>query len=474
MDAKEKRTLAIDLLTHPFPMSNRQIAQICQLSPVAIGRYKKLLETEGIENALLDGRVRSGRRISYADAYKHIEAIKTKCPRFGGREIWAILVGELKLAPDTVPSIGRIDGYLSERRMIVKVPRTGKADKAQYLQDPADSPLARVGMDYTYPFHVGKNNYKFGVLSIRDWYSGAVYSEAFPQKREEEHFMHGLEPATMAGVYVRFVQTFGIPRVLVLDNGAGQITSGGWLPEIARYCLHFGTIVEWEPYGRPWKNGAIERWNRDLQKWYAEHRTSFKNMTEAFVGVKHRTQFIMNYWKRIQLGDETVRDYCATKANESFYYRPTPIEDGPLFAEPLGRHGFENPGIIRMMRTVETDGYVQLHGSDFMHIQEQLAGGYVRIEFEVKPNNQMGNGTVKDGHGDVVATFKHYIECNRPTGERLVPQETVKLLTYSGNADTRTERFDQELHNRQVETHMKRARAAEVYKQTKSNNRYAK
>lgn len=462
-DGKDKRLLALKLLTQPFPPSDSTIARITGLNRSTVGRLRKTLEDKGVEYASKDRRKENGRKTVFAKAWARIEELKKAFPRYGGRELWCYLVGEEGWQTEELPAVSSIDDRLSSQKMTVK-PMTGKTDKRHYLQEPAENLLDRCGMDSVYPFTTNRG-LKFQVVDIRDWVSGAVYAEPFLINLKDA-YMTGLDQRAFAGVFLRFVTHIGIPKVLVLDNGAGQVSQGGWLPEIARWAINLGTIVEWEPYGRPWKSGVIERWHRDIQKWWADQRGAVSGIDEAFGMARKRALFVTKHWPRRQLGNKTAAQVMAIRD-----WPCTGEEAGPLRVDPLGKMGIQQVGYVRMQREVEQGGFVQLHGNDGLHVSDMLVGGYVRVEFEVRPGGEPGVGTVRDGKGEVVATFQHYMECNRPEFSPLVVN--VKHYMYASEKDVRAN-YSQDVHNKEIERVMKRARAKGVYEQTGSTHEYQK
>ncbi len=461
-DRKGKRLSALRLLTEPFPPSDAKVAAAVGLERTTVWRLRKMLEEKGIEYAGKDGRARNGRKVLYGKAYARIEELKRQNPRYGGRELWFYLTGEEGFAESELPCIASIDAYLSNKKMTNK-PLTGKTDKRHYLTDYTKEPLSRVGCDTVYPFRC-KHGQQFQVLSFRDYWTGAVYCEPFPYNLKTA-FMDGLDQRAFAGSFLRFVSHIGVPHVLVLDNGAGQITAHGVLPEIARWCINLGVIMEWEPYGRPWKNGASERWNRDLLKWWGDLGSTVKSLEEGFKLIRQRALSVTRRWPRKQLGNRP--------ASSVIPVRDWPVEGleaGWLRCEPLGRQGLIQDGVLRMQREVEQNGFVQLHGNDHMFVSDMLVGGYVRVEFQVRADGQPSVGSVRDGKGNLVATFQHYMNAERPQGTPLVVN--VKNYMFAGDNDVRRQNFSQDVHNAEIHRAMKRQRASSVYTATGSVNPY--
>ncbi len=444
----DKRALVCKLLTDPFPPTNARIAVIAEVSERTVIRLKQQLQNLGVEY-VPDGRARSGRRTVFDKAWTRIEELKKQNPRYGGRELWAYLVGEGEFREDELPSVGRIDGWLSERKLTVKVARTGKTDKLPYLQEPVTAPLDRVGMDGVYPFLTRSGAQKLQCVDVRDWYSGAVYIEPFPYFNPQQAYMVGLDQRAFAGVFLRFVDHIGLPKVLVLDNGLGQIIDRGHLPQIARFALELGVTVEWEPYGRPWKSGAVERWHRDLQKWYADRKSEATTIQKAAAMLKGRANFVNHHWPRRQFNNQPAARHMTIK--------PIKTDEPALYPEAMGMGELSRPGIVRMQRTVETGGLVQLHGNEYFRVSDLLVGGYVRISFQVQPRAQLGIGTVEDGKGNVVATFQHHVDAPRPDGWNCLVNN-VKLIQFHGEGDCRGN-WSQSMHDEQVRRIMKRDRA---------------
>jgi len=109
---------------------------------------------------------------------------------------------------------------------------------------------------------------------------------------------------------------------------------------------------------------------------------------------------------------------------------------------------------------------VKIHGNDQLFVSDMLIGGYVRVDFHIRPLGEHGIGTVYDGKGRVVGTFKHQMECKRDNTGRLVYD--YNAVGYADDQDVRGGFIDQQKYNRMVERAQKNQRSRSDYEQTGS------
>jgi hypothetical protein len=443
--AKDKRLQCVHFLCQPETFSDAEIARRVGVDRKSVGRYRKELLEKGIEQAIIDGRVRSGRKTLYEKAYKRIEELKGQFPRYGGRELWVYLADVEGFDVEDIPCQTSIDRYLSEKKLTHPV-KQHERNTGFWLNDKVETHLDRVGMDEKYPFYLADGR-RYKVLDMRDNHSGITYGEPFAYDFTQ-HDQRGIDDLTFASVYMQWCQHVGIPKVLVLDNG-GQTINHSWLPEIARFCIEQGTTLDWEPYGTPQQNAHIERWHREIEKRWLDVRKSFHKMEDGFRWMREQCWRESAVYPRHNLGQCPPASRFPIRKWE-FAERTLP----DLTA--IGKRGLTKSGLVRMHRRVESQGLTQLHGEEFILLSPALTGGKVRIDFFVKPGGEPGEGTVITQHGEIVATFNHRIECGVKAGERLVYD--VKTYAYEGGEDARTG-FSQDMYNEKMVRFHKNARS---------------
>lgn len=463
-DNQSKRAQVLHWLLQPFRPTYERIAELTGVSERTVIRYAQKLQSDGLDQALTDGRINSGRRSTFTQAWERITEIKQQYPAYGGREIWAILTGLEGWPADGLPSYSRIDGYLSEQGLCHK--KEGpKNDTKHYLQKPADHFNARVGMDGKYPF-VTPRGHRIYTVNCYDWFSGAVYTETFPMGRWDPGY-RPLDQIAWTGVLYRYINHIGQPEVLVMDNGAGQIPQDGTLPQVCRHAIELGVVVEYEPYGRPWKSGAVERYHGDLDKEWSMRKHEATSLEQGMRILRNRAWFRCAAFPRRQLHGKTV--------TQSFPIVPWPLDGedaGPIPVEPIAKGGISKWGHIRCQRIVEQNGFCQLWGNDHVFLSDMLTGGYVRFDFAVAPHGEPGLGEVRDGKGELVATFEHYMDCQRPPHAKLT--YNLVLHTYQGEGCDRVQNWNQEQENAFQHKMRKGRRAKEAYNQTGTVNPYDK
>lgn len=455
--ALQARAQIAHLLTSGLSLSDSAIASDVGCSRSTVLRVRKQLETEGSAIALTDGRSRNRRASRHEEFWKLIDDMKVKYGTWGGRQMFMHCITELAMNPDEIPSISRIEGYLSAKGM-VGVKTTAKTDRKPYYMEDYKKPMVRVGMDVQ-TIAPDASGDSVAVISCIDFYTRAVYCEVLPYTHQEAHYL-GLSSARFTNVFVKFCQAFGVPDVLVLDNGQGQITTNGGLPAIARFALSIGVRVEWEPYGRPWRNGAVENWHRHSQRWWESVRLSCKTVPECQRAWRQHAWRYTSVWPQRKFGNQSAAamlEIC----------NPWPFDQDAdaIYQQDIVEVGNLEPGgIISMQRMVETGGYVKLHGNDFMHVPGMMIGGYVRIDFVLGGHGQPGMGTVYSGKGEVVMTFKHRFACKKKKGQAL----TYDFLgqRYELEGDERVKFFDQASYNRDQEKWHKNPRSRNDYTQT--------
>ena len=446
---KDKRLQCLKMLTEPFPKSDAEIARQVGCDRSSVGRYRKELLEKGVEFAMVDGRKNSGRRVVYEKAYVRLEELKKQFPRSGGRDLWVYLTDTEGWSVEDVPSIGRIDSWLSCQKLTHPVKRVEK-NTGFWLTDKVETFLDRVGMDEKFPFYTA-NGRRWKLCDLRDCHTGIVYGEPFAWDYQAQD-QRGMDSLSFAQVYLKFVEHCGVPRHLVLDNGPGQVIQDGWLPEIARYAIEKGSILEWEPYGTPTQNAHVERWHREIEKRWLNVRSTIYRMEEAQAWCRRE------HWKE-----------CAVYPRWNLSRRPPaslfPVrswgfsnEDCPLpDVQRIGKAGLSRDGIVRMHRRVETGGLTQLHGEEYIRLSDGLVGGKVRIDFCVRPGGEHGEGNVIAAHGEIVATFKHRVDCGCKRDERLVYD--VKTYGYAGGEDCRVKNFSQDMYDEKMEKAHKNKRS---------------
>lgn len=454
-----KRQTVIDLLLCGAPLSDGLIALQCGVCRRTVLRLRHSLRDEGAHVALTDNRKDNGSEARYKRFWERFRALKEQFPGYGGRALWFEIQRSGEFQDDEMPVIGTCEEWLSRHEM-VSPPRTAHTDKRPYYMDDYYKPMVRIGMDCQTVSPFGRNE-EIMIVSVIDFYTRAVYSEAFPWNTSDTH-VRGVREETFAGVLLRFLGAFGIPKVLVLDNGGGQSTQSGWISQVARTAMEYGLRVEWEPYGRPWRNGAVENWHRHSQRMWDYARHEIKSFSQA-----------ATWWRKLawdyttQWPQRKFKDKAAVAALQQCVQWPM---DGPnagpiaVIGEEKGSH--EWSGTISFQREAESNGYVKLHGNDHLFVQSMLIGSYVRVDCVVMPRGEAGVGTVYDGKGNVVATFKHRFQCFRKQGESLIYD--MNYVRYAAEGDVREVFYDQQARNREQERAHKNLRSKSDYEQTGS------
>lgn len=454
LSAKDKRQKAIDLLLSGSKLSDGAIALQCGLHRNSVLTLRKKMRQGGQELALSDGRENNGSEAKYNKFWDKILELKAVDEQAGGREIWTKLVDEHGYAPEEIPAVSSIERFFSQRQMVAPK-MTAKTDKRPYYMEDYYKPMVRVGMDCQTVAPYGQN-FECAVISCIDFYTRAVYSEAFPWNHTNA-FHYGVSPAAYCSVLLKFVCAFGVPKVIVLDNGAGQITQNGWLSEVAKTALSLGIRVEWEPYGRPWRNGAVENWHRHSQRWWEDARHKVKTMEEARIAWRKRALTYTKIWPQRKFQNKAAASVLPV-------FNPWPVEGegAELVTLPAcERYAHEWEGMISFQREVETGGYVKLHGNTHMWVSKALVGGYVRIDMHIRARGQSGSGTVYDGKGIVVGNFRHQFEAHREPGIDLVYDYNAQ--GYADSQDVREKYYNQQAYNRLIERAQKNLRAESDY-----------
>jgi transposase InsO family protein len=406
---------------------------------MTVGRYKRELLEKGIEWVPVDDRKNSGRRTLYEKAYRRCAELKAEFPRYGGREMWVYLVDKEGFDPIDIPSQNTIDAYLSEKKLTHPV-KSHERNSGFWLNDKVETHNDRVGMDEKYPFYLADGR-RFKVLDMRDNFSGCTYVEPFAYDYAA-HDQRGIDDLTFASVYMQWVKHCGVPRRLVLDNG-GQTIDHGWLPEVARFCIEQGTVLDWEPYGTPTQNASIERWHREIEKRWLDVRKGVHKMEDGFTWAREAALRETFVYPHSRLGRKSPGSVFPIQRWET---------EGRTLPElkPIGKGGGTKTGLVRMHRRVEQYGLCQLHGEEYILLSPALVGAKVRIDFHVNPGS-LGEGTVITQHGEVVATFLHRVEVGCKHGQRLVSD--VVTYAYEGGEDWR-KGFSQDMYDeRMVRSH---------------------
>lgn len=467
LSAKEKRAKVVELLLNGQKLSDGAIAAHVGVTRRTVLTTRQKLHQQGTEVALHDGRKDNGDTQNRYDerVWKLIDELKAKHEGWGGRQLHFHLTSELGCEDEELPSVSRIECYLSEKGL-VKPKLTAKTDRRPYYMEDYRAPMVRCGMDCQ-TVQYGASRTQVTVVSVIDFWSRAVYSEVFAWDAVTSHYK-GVSPATFAGVFLRFCQAFGCPKVLVLDNGAGQVTSHGWLPDVVKLACFLGVRVEWEPYGRPWRNGAIENWHRHSQEWWLPISHTYRSYEAVQVAWRRRAWLYTTRWRQRKLNNCTAKDLLPQ-------CNPWPLEGpeaGPLPIPYAADCDHEWEGTISVQREVEKRGYVKIHGNDHVFVSPMLWGGYVRIDFRVMPKGQPGFGQVLDGKGRLVGNFRHRMECKRKPGEPLVYD--MNAVGYALEGDIRKAQevapgyMDQQAYNQFIESAQKNQRSIEDYAQTES------
>ena len=113
---------------------------------------------------------------------------------------------------------------------------------------PVKRPLDRIGIDLT-DMVSGANGYRY-VLTVIDHYSRYVKFYPMRSKTTEE----------VCKNFSSFLQDFGTPLSVILDNGA-EFTSTQFRTLLTRYQINLGYITPYHPQG----NGVTERMHRTMK-----------------------------------------------------------------------------------------------------------------------------------------------------------------------------------------------------------------
>lgn len=419
-------------------MSDLRIAAECKVDRATVYRLRRDLEANGYEQAAIDGRVRSGRRAKFDKAYERLRALKQANPESGGRDLWVMLTSDEGWAYSAVPTVGAIDKFLSEEGLTQKTTSRKNVRAGFWLTDKVETVNDRVGMDEVLAFHL-KNGLQIKVVDLRDWHSGITYAEPYPTAFHRAD-QRGLTSLEFARVFMMYRNHCGTPRSLVLDNGGGQILSGGWLPEVCRYAISCNTVVEWEPYAEPTQNSPVERWHRELRKRWRRDLADIRSLSQACEWVRRQALLETTVYPRYNLGDRPP--------SSVFPVRPWETADGrsslPSISE-IGHGGCVQDGMIRMHRRVEANGVIQLHGGELIRVSDMLTGCKVRVDFHIPAGGQPGEGNVIEAHGQVVMSFRHRVECGIGRNDRLCYD--FKEFAYQGGEDSRNAVWSQEAYD---------------------------
>lgn len=436
--------------------SDAKVAELLGCARSTVFRVRRALEMRGVEDAVCaDMRYKSGRKSEFGPAWLRLIELKQQYKEDGGVELWRRMIHEEGWDELDVPTPARINSRFSELRL-VQPPNGGKADKRAYFTEGRQEVLGCVGMDSCWPF-VTKMGARLGVVDLRDHFTGLTYVEPYQIGREDPK-IDGHHWQLFCGAYHRFCHHIGVPKVVVLDNGGDANTYGGSLPQFVRHAIEMGSIVEFEPPARPYKNPVIERWHRDLQKHWRGIRDEVITVQQGMMMLRRRAQVVNVSWPRKQLGGKSP----ASMVN----YKPFPItgeKAGPGACEKIERAGFTKPGIVRFQRIVEANGAVFLHGDDHLFVSSSLKGNYVRVSCLVEPGTGGGTVTVQDGHGEVVAIGTHHFDVKGR--DKDCPLVQVEMVHFTEPKDA-FPNMSQDLENRRNERARKMARPAGIYAAT--------
>lgn len=451
--AANVRATVVALLTANPDMRRVQIAKLAGCSQATVSRIRCRVIEDGDIQGAIDGRVNNSRPTKYGAAWARIREIKKNDARISGRDLWTQLVHDENWKPVDVPDLRSIYSYLSKNQLVTpqgtKIGQRGEF----WMIDKVETHGDRRGMDEVYPFKT-HGGIRLKVVDVRDNFSGAVYVSPYSMERTaaDGRGMDGLE---FARVFAQSCYHLGACSHLVLDNGGGQIIADGWLPEIARFCIEMGCILEYEPYGTPTQNSHVERWHRELQSQWSRRMAA-----KPIIGTAEGCSFLRNCASRETFLKPRWNLPRKDAPGTCFPIKRWKDGDDANQNEPIeavGRGGTTKRGYIRLHRRVEQYGVIQLHGEDYIRIGDTNVGGKVRIDFQINPGGG-GSGIVVEPHGEVLCTFNHRIDEGLRGGLSLCYD--VDTLGNSGGDRTSNYVWSQEQYTEVMEKMHKSHRSA--------------
>lgn len=438
------RQKVVEMLLQPFPLRDGQIAAACGVSRRLVCKVKAELKEKALDEVFMDGRVRSGRKMQFGEIYALVAALKEAYPSAGGHELWATLRGEYGYEDAELPSADSINTWLSRQKMTHRRV-TGKTDYCEYLRPDAQVPLGEVGMDACWGMET-KGGVPFGIVSVKDTFTGAVYSEPFLYDPRGD-FTLANNPTNCAGVYMRFCQHIGIPQTLVMDNGMGQLPNESWLPEVCLHALAMGSVVEFELPNHPWKNGAVESWNNDIQRWWCDHKYEYNGVHEAFEAVRKRALHVCKFFPKSKNGSRPPADLISIRDWPTWGTDAGPVKLDRLHAVPSNASG-----TVRFQRKVRQGGLVIIADPDVFYVGEGLVGSNVRVTMVIEPGGG-GPGEVETKVNNSimkVATFNHRLERGLVEKREKFPLVyNVKQLMAVSETDCRAKFYSEEIQQAQ-------------------------
>lgn len=205
-----------------------------------------------------------------------------------------------------------------------------------------------------------KGDGRFYSLNVIDLYSHRAYIEAQRTKEDDQ----------VAQSLLRCWKAVGIPDFLQMDNELSFRGSNRYprsLGLVLKLCLNYGIEPVFIPVGEPWRNGAIEHFNRTYdekffrRQWFSSYamlKRQSKNF-QAFHNKRHRYSCLKG---------KTPLEVIAAEEFE-------PATLGPNTRLPELRHVPD--GNISLIRFIRSDRKLDIFGEKF-EVSKDLVYSYVR------------------------------------------------------------------------------------------------
>ncbi|GIV11425.1 MAG: hypothetical protein KatS3mg020_0916 [Fimbriimonadales bacterium] len=184
------------------------------------------------------------------------------------------------------------------------------------------------------------------------------------------------------------------------DNGLGMCPTAGHLPKPILLALLLGARVTYIPPSQPWRNGRLERFHWTMTREYWA-RSKPKTTEEAEKGLVD----YLNWYNH-----HRIHSALAYQPPASCYdQKPEPLPYEFWKCVQMPESVPLTSGTIECIRLVDNEGIVTLWQRDTLRLPDVLAGQYVRVEFDITPDNEVNIGrAIWRGREElVVAHFTH-------------------------------------------------------------------